>query len=158
MQRVTDAVNKSRNVSHVPKRIAALYGPYQNAVGTLTDELGRQPTDEEVLPLMPKGKTKITVDTLKRLRQGTRRELFSGIGDDQIEPSKAMGVRDAYALLRPTFSPQERQFVELHYPEEEAGPSKSIKEISKAMGLPPHTVYRLKSSVESRLTGVIKKT
>jgi DNA-directed RNA polymerase specialized sigma subunit len=157
LMRVTDAINKSRNASHLPRKISDLYQPFQSAVGELRDTLGRDPEDHEILSLMPSsGNPQKDLEAIKRLRKATRKELFSNIGADVELPTKAMGVRDAYALLHPTFSDRERQFVDLHYAAD--GSSMPVAQIAKRMGLPSHTVYRLKNNVERRLDAVIKKT
>lgn len=157
LMRVTDAVNKARNASHLPRKISDLYQPYQSAVGELRDTLGREPEDHEVLELMPSsGNRKKDMDAIQRLKRATRKELFSNIGADVELPNKAMGVRDAYALLHPTFNDHERAFVDLHYAED--GSSMPVASIAKKLGLPPHKVYRIKNSVERRLGEVINKT
>lgn len=152
-KRVTDAVNRNRNVSHVPKGVANLYQAHRNVINELTDELGREPQPHEVLARMPPG-TRST--DLARLNQATRPELFSDVGSDQDEPTRAIGVRDAYALLRPTFTDEQRRFTELHYPQ--SGPSVPIKTIATRMNIPAHKAYRIKSVVERRLGEVLKKT
>lgn len=152
MRRVSDAVNTARNPSHLPRKITSLYQPHESARLTLQDQLGREPTLAEILPMMPAG---TRLDDLKRLRRATRSEAFSNMGEEFDEPTKAIGVRDAYSLLKPTMNDHERQFVELHYPSE--GPSMPIKGIAKEMGLPQHRVYRLKATVERKLGDVLKK-
>lgn len=152
MQRVSDAVNRARNPSHLPRKITSLYQPHESARLELTETLGREPTPEEILPLMPPG---TDLRTLKRLRSATRGEVFTNMGEEFDERPKTMGVRDAYGLLKPAMTEPERQFVELHYAAD--GSSMPIKGIAKAMGLPPHSVYRLKTMVENKLDSVLKK-
>ncbi len=161
MQRVTDVVNKARNSKYVPRKTMELYQAHENVKLDLTETLGRPPTLEEIQVQMPKVKNKagrmvpVKIDDLKRLRLAGGKEMFTGMGDDVGANAPRMGVREAYAVLYPTFKPHEHVFMDLHYPED--GASKDIKSISKIMKMPEHRVYRIKQQVETRLDRLLKK-
>jgi len=151
--RVTDVVSAMRNPKYSPKPVSDRYGTYQNAVMEFHDEHGRHPTVPELQTLLP-----WSPKTIKRMQRSFGAEMFTDMGADidheqRVEPIQK--IRNAAQLMRSTLTAQQQQFVDLHYPEP-GQKQLSVTAIAKQLQLPEHRVYRIKKTVEAKLSPMVK--
>jgi len=153
--RITDFVAQNRNPKYMPREDVEKYEMFQNAKREFKELNGRDPTLTELQSALPAWKPKYVA----KMYKGFGSEAFTDMGTDlehdvQVE-DPIQRIRGAYHLMRSELKPEERQFADLHYPEE-GTPQMSITAISKNMKIPEHRVYRIKKRVEALLAPVIK--
>lgn len=151
--RVTDVVSLMRNPKYNPRDLSDRYGAYDNAVKEFHNENGRSPTVPEL-----QEKLQWSPKTIRRMQKGFGEERFTDMGDavdHEQHRDQAQTVRHAAMLMRSTMTPQQQQFVDLHYPA--PGQSQmSVAAIARHLKLPEHRVYRIKKTVESKLSPLVK--
>lgn len=147
-RRISDFVGANRNAKYMPSADIKRYERFQNAKAELHDELGREPTTEELHRTLPSWK----VNDVKRMQRGVGRELYTDLGDGVTQEvgSTMFTPRDAFQIARPVLSQQEQQFGHLYFPEE-GMKRPSIKNIAKTLGIPEHKAYSLKAKVETQV-------
>ncbi len=154
-QRVTDVVSAMRNPKYSPRALTDRFGTYTNAVTEFQEEHGREPTVEELQQKLPGWGPRV----LKRMKKSFGAEVFSDMGGelehDTSRPDVVQKIRNAAQLMKSTMTPQQQQFVDLHYPQP-GERQMSVTGIAKHMGLPEHKVYRIKKLVEARLAPLVK--
>jgi DNA-directed RNA polymerase specialized sigma subunit len=149
-QRVTDFVAANRNAKYMPKEHVDTYEQFRGAKTELHEELGREPTHHELMTKLPGwGLPKI-----KKMSKGFGPEVYTDMGTDFEDQAAKLHPRDAYMLVKSKMPEMERQFAELHFPEE--GPGHNVQNIAKQLGISKDKAYRLKAKVERRLQGVLK--
>jgi DNA-directed RNA polymerase specialized sigma subunit len=153
-QRVSDFINPRRNSAYMPSADVKKYQALQNVTNELRDQLGRLPTAEELAPHMPGTK----VPALKRMMRGFGEELYTDMGDSVSTGDESVSMwtpRDAFHAVHSELTPLQRQFGSMYFAE--AGTKQpGIKSIAKALGVPEHRAYRLKSDVETRMQRYLK--
>ncbi len=147
-RRISDFVGANRNAKYMPSADIKRYDRFQNAKAELHDELGREPSAEELHRALPSWK----LNDVKRMQKGFGRELYTDLGDGVTQEvgSTMFSPRDAFALARPQLTPQQREFGHLYFPPEgEKRPT--IKNIATTLGIPSHKAYTLKKQVEQQV-------
>lgn len=149
---VTDFVAQRRNTAHVPRPKLERKAELDNAINAFKDQFGREPSDHELAGMLPKWGVKL----IGELRYSLRPEVYSGmgtpLGGDTYDVDAA---RAAYLMVRMTMTTTEKQFAERFFPPE-GQRQQSVEQIAKAMNIPVHKAYRLKSAVEKKLKPVYR--
>lgn len=151
-QRVTDFIAGGRNQLYVPRKEVEQHQKLWSARDQLADELGREPTPEEIQRLLPG----VGLRRIKRMSKAFSPEVFSGMGTDIDDAPQKVDVRDAFLLVRPHLNETQRQFGELHYPPP-GEPQVPVSSIAKQLKLPQHRAYQIKNEVERRLEKIMKR-
>jgi DNA-directed RNA polymerase specialized sigma subunit len=152
-QRVSGFVNANRNAKYTPSDDMKKYQRFTNATDELSGELGRKPTPEELAERLP-----WSVKTISKLQRSFGPEVHTDMGDGLASSEDAADIspRDAFHIVKPELSSQEREFGALYFPPEgEKQPS--VQNIAKALGVPAHRAYRLKANVETRVGKVLRR-
>ncbi len=149
-RRITDFVNANRNAKYMPGGDVKRYQALQNATAELRDQLGRQPTPEELKPLLPG----VSVRAIGRMQRGFGSELYTDLGDGLStggdDAPRQMHPRDAFFLVHSELNPQQQQFGAMYFPAEgEKQPT--IKNIARTLNITPQRAYTLKAQVESKV-------
>jgi DNA-directed RNA polymerase specialized sigma subunit len=151
-QRVSDFVAGGRNQLYMPKKDINRHQQFMSARDQLSDELGREPTPEEIQAHLPG----VSLRHVKRMTKGFSPEAFADMGNDFDEARHKVDARDAYLLMRPTMTEEQRLFAERHYPP--AGErQRSVAAIARELKIPQHKAYQIKTEVERRLASVLRK-
>lgn len=155
-RRFSDFANANRNLKYMPAADMKRYQAYENVVTELHDELGRPPTALEIKERAPDWSEK----TIKKMQRGFGRELYTDLGGKDtlsISDSQArLSPRDAFHLTRDRMSEQEQRFGSLYFPPEgESRPP--VKNIASALGIPLSRAYQIKTRLDKRVGGVLKK-
>lgn len=148
-QRITDFVAANRNARYMPREDVDKKQQFDGAKLELTQELGREPTHQELATKLPWGVAKI-----KKMSKGFGSEVYTDMGTDFESDAAKLTPRDAYQLMRSRMDPLEQRFAELQFPEE--GQGHSIQAIAKQLNISKDRAYRLKAKVERKLQGVLK--
>lgn len=153
-RRISDFMNANRNAKYMPGADVKKYQALQNATAELRDQLGRTPTPEELKPHLG-----LSARAIGRMQRGFSEELFTDMGDGVStggDERASMTPRDAFNLVHSELKPEEQHFGTLYFvPEGERQPA--IRNIAKALGIPPHRAYRLKATVETRVGKILKR-
>ncbi len=152
-QRVSDFVNANRNAKYTPGDDVKKYDRYRNVHQELREDLGRDPTAEEMKPHLP-----WDVKTIKKLQRSFSPEVHTDMGDglSANDNHAELSHRDAFHLVQPKLTPQEQRFGQMYFPPE-GQEQPSIKNIARNLDIPAHKAYRLKARVESQVGGVLRK-
>lgn len=154
-QRVSDFEAKNRNAMYMPKEYVGKFQELRNAQNEFAEEHGREPSFDELHGRLPGWKPV----TLRRMLKGFRREAYTDMGTelehDHAVEDPISRIRGAFQLMESTLTEQQRQFAELHYPEEGLK-QKSVEQIAAVLKIPTHKAYRIKKQIEAKLSPVIK--
>lgn len=149
-QRITDFVAANRNARYMPREDVDSFGSFHNAKTELHEELGREPTLQELQTKLPGWKPA----KIKKMRRGFGAEVYTDMGTEFEDEAAKLRPRDAFMLVKSRLNPLEQQFGELMFPED--GRGKSITMISSQLGISKDKAYRLKARVETQLQKVLK--
>lgn len=154
-RRITSFIAQNRNAKYMPKEDVERWGTFNNAATEFREEHGREPTAEELHAKLPGWQLK----HVAKMQRGFGSEVFTDMGtdleNDATDASPMQRIRGAVMLMHSELTPEERQFAELHYPEEGVD-QLSVQSIAKSMKIPSHKAYRIKKRIESKLAPVIK--
>ncbi len=134
----------------MPKEDVDVYQTFQNARNELHEELGREPTHQEIQAKLPGW----SLPKIKKMGKGFGAEVYTYMGTEFDGEESRLRPRDAYQLMRSQMSLEEQNYADLAFPAE--GTTPNVKEIAKRLGISPDRAYRLKAKVESRLQKVLK--
>jgi DNA-directed RNA polymerase specialized sigma subunit len=148
--RITDSVNEARNLRYMPRDDSERYGTFHNARTELHEELGRQPTTEELATKLPGW----TPKRIKKMERGFGAEVFTDMGTEFDGDAASLSPHDAFQLMKSQMTPEQQRFGELHF--DPNGKKPSITVIAKRLNVSTHRAYRIKAEVEKRVGGVLK--
>lgn len=151
--RINDFLNAVRNAKYVPGDDMKRYDRFRNAHAEMHDELGRPPTAEELqskLPWKPKA--------IEKMMKSFGAEAYTDMGDNLSPNDEAalMTPRDAFHSVYSQLKPQEQQFGQHYYPPEGETPP-SVQNVAKALGIPSHKAYRLRSRLQGLMSPYLKR-
>lgn len=152
-QRITDYVAARRNIARLSKKDTSRYQVFQNAKTQFEEEHGREPGLAELATLLPQFPKK----DIAKLQNAFTPEAFSVISKLEHDPGVSHdGYRSAVVLMRSQMKPEEQQFADLHYPSR-GGTPKTVQQIAKAMNIPEHKAYRIRSRVNELIAPIVKE-
>lgn len=149
---VSDAVSAARNQLYMPRPDVEQHQRFMSARDQLVEEFGREPTAMELQKHLPD----LKLNRIKRMAKGFSPEAYSEMGASFDEGVEKPDVRDAFLLVKPELAEHHRQFGELHYPPM-GTPQMSVSAIAKQLKVPSHRAYQIKTDIEKRLAGILKK-
>jgi DNA-directed RNA polymerase specialized sigma subunit len=148
--RITDTVAKYRNERYMPRADVEHYQVFQNARNELEEELGREPTHQELQTKLP-----WTLKKIKKMTTGFGKEVYTDMGDEFESPHARMGARDAHQFIASQLSDEENAFAELHFPAE-GGKPLGINAIAKQLKISPNRAYRIKAKIETKIKPILR--
>lgn len=156
---ITDWIAANRNPRRLPRPFVDKFQEFKNVQNEFQELHGRNPTSAEIRELKPDWRLR----DIKRMEMGFGSEAYTDLGGDlagtlKSDPGLEVNkYRGAVMLVRGQMSQQEQQYADLAFPPVGQKP-KSIKQIARALGVPEHKAYRIKTKVEEKIGPVIKKT
>lgn len=141
--RTTGFIAANRNASgYAPKNRVDKYQYYMNAKNDLEQQLGREPTFEELAAAAPD----ISRNDLRRMQKEIRSEVFSGLGTEFEDGVSLDAAKSRLRLYRSRLTPQEQQVADALF----SGQYRSSGQVAKALGLTPVQLSKLKASIERK--------
>lgn len=150
---VTTFIAKHRNQKRMPKDKVERYAPLNNAKAAFENEFGRTPTTDELHALLPGWRRK----DIEELEHGFAPEAFSGMGVElEHDPGSPSSYHwGAVQLVRSKLNDDEKRFADMHYPP--VGKRQmSVEQIARAMNIPAHKAYRIRSKVDKLIAPFVK--
>lgn len=148
--RSTDFIAANRNAKYMPREDVERFGSFHNAREELHEELGREPTSEELATKLPDWSGK----RIKKMMKGFGAEVYTDMGTEFDGQAADLSPHDAFQLIKSRMTPEEQRFGAMHFDPE--GKRPSIPAIAKALGINEHRAYRIKAKVEEQVGGVLK--
>lgn len=148
--RTTGFVAANRNFSRIPKNRLEKFQSFHNAKNELYDELGREPTVEELQGSLGWK----NVNEVKRLNKEIRRELYIGGNPDPEADDGSHGhspsqIRSILSLAPSMLTPEERRVFDELYPS--VGEPASMAQIAKKTGLNQGQIYRIRTAIYNKV-------
>lgn len=153
MRGVGRFVEKHQNLARIPAQRIRYIAPYQQGIGALTEQLGREPTVQELSK-----HTKIPQQQLRKLKKELAPVHVRGLSvDEQGAPLSDSGGytfsadRERLELIYPDLTAQEQQVVD--YSLGRAGKRKIVSnaELARVMGVSQSRVSNLRAGVVQKL-------
>lgn len=151
---ITTFLAAGRNYAGVPKARVDKFQAFQNAKNELTEQLGREPSAEELHVHMG-GKN---INETKRLMKSFRSEMSSHMpieNDEGIAPSQ---MRSLILLMPSLLDAEERRAFDAIFPGGNVPQERfDAKAVARQMGVPEHQVYRLRDRIMKKMEPHLKK-
>jgi DNA-directed RNA polymerase specialized sigma subunit len=146
LQRVTDFVAANRNFARIPKNRVDMYQKFQNARNALQDDLGREPTVQELSQQLPGVKPK----DIQRLTSEIRTEHYIGGNPDPEADDGSIGhapsqMRSILSLMPALLTPDEKRVFEELFPP--TGGTASMADVARKTGLNKSRIYQLRAAI-----------
>lgn len=122
-------------------------GQFDNAVASLDDQLGREPTTQELSEYLKWGEAEVS-----RMQSEKRRALYSGASETGYDPTVIAPSRESeiFNMIRPELSPEEMLVYE-HLSGYGGKPQLKAGQIAKKFGMSPTKVSRLKKAIARKM-------
>ena len=152
-QRITEFVGKHRNERKIPKAKVDRYAELKNAKNAFNNEFGRDPNTNELHSMLPRWKRK----EIEELERSFAPTVFTNMGTELENDVGSASSQHwgAVQLMRSRFNDEEKRFAELHYPPT-GRRAMTVEQIARAMNIPVHKAYRLRSRVDSQIAPLVK--
>lgn len=139
-------VIQHQNLSRIVEDRANKVGPYQRALATLSDDLGREPTSHEIADKM-----KVSVKTVSRLSMELRQDLIASGALEDPFIDETPRSREVLKLIPYELNPTEMQVFE--YLTGYGGKPKVIStgKIAKKLGWSDSKVSQTKASIATKI-------
>jgi RNA polymerase sigma factor for flagellar operon FliA len=158
-----EAIDYIRRNDWVPRGVRKRALEYENAVGGLTGELGRRPTEEELAHRLGvgSGDLKMLYSGIERFNVISFEELVQGVGQTDkgfADPETPEGVLQEEELLKiltaaiDDMPEREKLIITLYYYEE-----LTLREVSHVLGVSEARVSQLHSRAIGRMKTVLKE-
>jgi len=145
-------IRKYTNMGRIPDDRSQMIGTYKNRLQTLHDELGREPTAEEMADDMS-----VDINQIHFLNKELVNDL---VGQDyltEMSHSNKFRINDKVHYLYFELNPEEKLVLE-HiygmYGKPQLG--RDTKKISQKTGIPEKRIYKIRQRIADRLEGVLK--
>jgi DNA-directed RNA polymerase specialized sigma subunit len=154
IQKAKRYVAQHQNVAYLPETLTYKIGPIARATDSLTQDLGRAPTPEEIA-----GHLKMPVRTVARLQRSMLRDVpASGAPvTEESDVTMRLGPREdeVLSLLPSILTEQEKAVFEHIYHTNPAQRVTSTTGLAKKLNLNPSQVSRLKTSILNKAKSYI---
>jgi len=138
-------VGKSQNFAYISEGKSGVIGDLQRAQSHLGEDLGRQPTPQELSDHMG-----IPVKRIISVQKSLIRDVpGSAIESDAGMPRLGQRQAEVMSLLPQVLSPEEKEVFDLVY--HPTNPTTATKDIAKKLGKNDYEVSRTKSSIIAKM-------
>jgi len=145
LQRVSRFVNQNKNIARIPEHRALRVGTFQSVHSSMSAELGRQPTVEELADEL--GWSHKEVGTMGR---SLRSDLSASAMPEAAEARFHDRTKETMYFVRGGLLPQEREAFD-HLWGFDGKKHLSVSEISKRTGLSVDRVYMLRKQTAQKI-------
>lgn len=133
-------VAKRQNVARIPEESTYLIGKTDRATAELRDELGRDPTEQEVAARLGVGARAVL-----RVRKQQLKDIPTGAFEVDAMGGNNQRFREIQPMVRETLKDEDKEvFDRLHRPEGPMAP----RDIAKELGIKGYEVSRRKKRIE----------
>jgi|RifCSP16_1_1023843.scaffolds.fasta_scaffold00528_9 DNA-directed RNA polymerase specialized sigma subunit len=150
LRRVSRTNKKRQNMARIAETPAGYIGKIQAAQEELSDELGAEPSHEQIAQRMNIGlpqQRQLTARRIQQIQGMQRRDVLSTPFESDPVPIAAQRESEVIGLLRHSLGPEEQRLYDLMYPQQGGMPVTSTGVLAQRLGLSPSKVSRLKGSI-----------
>lgn len=148
-------VVQHQNPLRIGEQTAAKITPYRQAVQELTEKLGYEPTDQQIVEHTLKwGKHKLSLKDIREQRQQVIPNYDISAGGELVEGAGAHGtdpVIQAAHITRPSLKPHEQKVSELMFPPPGRAPLVKSGEIARKLKWEVSKVSKAKNAILKKI-------
>lgn len=150
LRRVSRTNKKRQNMGRIAEAPAGYIGKIQAAQEELSDELGAEPTHDQIAERMNIGmptQRQLSAQKIQQIQGMQRRDVLATPFESDPVPVAAQREQEVVGLLRHSLQGDEVKVYDMLYPQQGGQSVASTGAIAKKLGMSPSKVSRLKSAI-----------
>lgn len=150
-RRSTDFIASQRNIKSISRTESDQYKRYQNTVDDLTNQMGREPTPEELQQELG-WSGKRGLKRVQNMQKAFGAELHTGFEGVDLEADNSLKPHTAFSVVRSGLPAEHQRFGDAYFTED----PQRIEHVAKELGISVHKARRMRATIESKIKPILR--